>query len=106
MTRWAKAPNFADRPERLAQVRAQTVVDRQRYLEDGMTPLGCATCGTRVLVRKASSHQQSVQWTVDPAAHCPVFRELGGGPGRPDSCPNLERAIEHAVAEGMLRIEE
>ncbi|RDI66145.1 hypothetical protein [Nocardia pseudobrasiliensis] len=106
MTKWAKAPDFADRPDRLAQVRAQTVVDKRRYLEDGMTPLSCATCGTGVLVRKASSHQQSVQWTVDPAVHCPIFKELGGGPGRPESCPNLERTIDHAVSEGMLTVDD
>ncbi|MGV9678940.1 hypothetical protein ACWDSJ_26975 [Nocardia sp. NPDC003482] len=106
MTRWAKAPDFADRPEWLARVRAQTVVDKQRYLEDGMTPLSCATCGTGVLVRKASAHQTSVQWTADPAAHCPIFRDLHTGPGRPDSCPNLEKTIDHAVAEGLLEVPE
>ncbi|MFF3574312.1 hypothetical protein ACFYXQ_41850 [Nocardia jiangxiensis] len=106
MTAWAKAPDFADRPERRAQVRAQTVVDKQRYLEDGMTPLSCLTCGTKVLVRKSSSQQTSVQWTVDPAQHCPVFQQLAGGPGRPEGCPNLHRAIEHAVHEGIIAVEE
>ncbi|MBB5913269.1 hypothetical protein BJY24_002136 [Nocardia transvalensis] len=106
MAGWAKAPDFADRPERREQVRAQTVVDKKRYLEDGLTPVGCRSCGTEVLVRKASSHQKSVQWTVNPADHCPVFKELARGPGRPDSCPALEEAIDRAVDEGVLRVDE
>ncbi len=105
MATWAKAPDFADRPERRAQVRAQTVVDKQRYLEEGLTPLSCASCGVKVLVRKASSHQQSVQWTENPADHCPVFQKLAE-PGRPEGCPDLERTINHAVAEGMLEVDE
>ncbi|MGF6887575.1 hypothetical protein ABIA39_006084 [Nocardia sp. GAS34] len=106
MTTWAKAPDFADRPERRAQVRAQTVVDKRRYLEEGMASLACQTCGTKVLVRKSSSHQTSVQWTANPADHCPVFRELTGGPGRPEGCPNLERTIAHAVDEGIISVDE
>ncbi len=106
MATWAKAPDFADRPQRRAQVRAQTVEDKRRYLEEGLTPLACQTCGTEVLVRKASSHQQSVQWTVSPADHCPVFRELSCGPGRTEGCPNLERTIAHAVDEGVIPVDE
>ncbi|WP_306363773.1 hypothetical protein [Nocardia sp. CC227C] len=108
MTHWAKAPDFADRPERQALVRAQTVEDKKHYMEAGFTPLACQSCGTEVLVRKHSTHQKTVQWTVDPAAHCPVFRRMAeAGPifGKPDSCPNLEKTIEHAVAEGMLEID-
>ncbi|WP_051022071.1 hypothetical protein [Nocardia pneumoniae] len=104
---WAKAPDFADQPARRAEVRAQTVADRQRYLEDGLTPLRCQACRSQVLVRKSSSHQTSVQWTGDPAEHCPVFAELsasGYGPGRPESCPQLERTIAWAVDEGLLEI--
>ncbi|MGN2641943.1 hypothetical protein ACWEKT_17700 [Nocardia takedensis] len=106
---WAKAPDFADQPERLAAVRAQTVVDRQRYLEEGLTPLRCQSCHSQVLVRKASSHQTSVQWTGNPADHCPVFAELasrGNAPGRPDTCAQLEKTIKWAVDEGVLEIAE
>ncbi|WP_084497215.1 hypothetical protein [Nocardia amamiensis] len=106
---WAKAPDFADQPDLRAEVRAQTVADRQRYLEDGLTPLRCQACRSQVLVRKSSSHQTSVQWTGDPAEHCPVFAELsasGYRPGRPESCPQLERTIAWAVEEGLLEIPE
>lgn len=91
MATWAKAPDFADRPERREQVRAQTVVDKQRYLEDGLTPVACRSCGTEVLVRKASSHQKSVQWTVNPADHCPVFKALVGGRVGPTPAPAWSR---------------
>ncbi|WP_216913274.1 hypothetical protein [Nocardia noduli] len=104
---WAKAPDFADQPARRAEVQSQTVADRKRYLEDGLTPLTCHTCHSRVLVRKASSHQTSVQWTDNPAAHCPVYAELaakGNAPGRPDSCPHLEKTIKWAVDEGVVEV--
>ncbi|WP_040788230.1 hypothetical protein [Nocardia paucivorans] len=109
MPTWAKAPDFADRPERQAEVRAQTVVDRQRYLEDGMTALRCQGCHAEVLVRKSSARQTSVQWTDSPAAHCPVFAELeskGYGPGRPDTCERLQKTIQWAVDEGVLEVPE
>ena len=106
MATWAKAPDFADRPERREQVRAQTVVDKQRYLEEGLTPIACRNCGTEALVRKASNQQKSVQWTVNPADHCPVFKSLVGGPGKPDSCPSLDEAIERAVEDGQLPIQQ
>ncbi|MEU1429577.1 hypothetical protein ACFRAQ_31310 [Nocardia sp. NPDC056611] len=109
MTTWAKAPDFADRPEQRAQVRAQTVVDKEHYMESGLTPIACQTCGTQVQVRKHSHNQKTVQWTTDPAATCPVFRKLAeSGPttGKPDSCPNLEKTIDHAVAEGILGVDD
>ncbi|WP_431956181.1 hypothetical protein [Nocardia lijiangensis] len=104
---WAKAPDFADQPARRAAVQAQTVVDKQRYLEEGLTPLRCQACQSQVLVRKSSSHQTSVQWTEPPETHCPVFAKLaesGGGPGRPDTCPQLEKTIKWAVDEGVIDI--
>ncbi|MBH0781477.1 hypothetical protein [Nocardia bovistercoris] len=104
---WAKAPDFADQPDRRSEVRAQTAADKRRYLEDGLTPLRCHSCHGQVLVRKASAHQTSVQWTTNPAAHCPVFAELAAGgsaPARPDTCPDLERTIKWAVDEGVVEI--
>ncbi|WP_040803058.1 hypothetical protein [Nocardia concava] len=108
MTSWAKAPDFADRPEHREQVRAQTVLDKEHYMESGMTPIACQSCGTEVLVRKHSSNQKTVQWRTNPADRCPVFQKLAeNGPvfGKPDSCPNLEKTIDHAVAEGLLEVD-
>ncbi|UGT53063.1 hypothetical protein [Nocardia asteroides] len=104
---WAKAPDFADQPARQAAVRAQTTVDKQRYLDDGLTPLRCQACSSEVLVRKSSAHQTSVQWTEPPETHCPVFAALnakGPRPGRPDSCPSLEKSIKWAVDEGVIEV--
>src|SRR5262245_16854579 len=109
MASWAKAPDFADQPARRAAVQAQTVMDKLRYLDEGLTPLRCQTCQIQVLVRKSSSHQTSVQWTESPAPRCPVFAKLsanGFGPGSRDSCPNLERTITWAVDEGVIEIAE
>ncbi|AYF73245.1 hypothetical protein D7D52_04515 [Nocardia yunnanensis] len=109
MTGWAKAPDFADRPEHREQVRAQTVLDKEHYMEAGMTPIACQSCGTEVLVRKHSSNQKTVQWRTNPADSCPVFQKLSAnGPvfGKPDSCPSLEKTIDHAVAEGILEIDQ
>ncbi|MEV0688069.1 hypothetical protein AB0I35_29795 [Nocardia sp. NPDC050378] len=106
---WAKAPDFADQPARRAAVRAQTALDQQRYLDEGLTPLRCQACSTEVLVRKASAHQTSVQWTERPDTHCPVFARLsadGARPGRPESCPSLEKSIKWAVEEGVLEVPE
>lgn len=106
---WAKAPDFADQPARQAAVRAQTVVDKQHYLDTGLTPLRCQACSAQVLVRKASQHQTSVQWTERPDAHCPIFAQLtahGARPGRPESCPSLEKSIKWAVDEGVLDVGE
>lgn len=107
MPGWAKAPDFADQPARRAAVQAQTAVDKERYLEQGLTPLRCQSCQAEVLVRKSSSRQTSVQWTEDPAARCPVFAELsakGTGPGRPETCDRLQLTIEWAVTEGELDV--
>ncbi|WP_040794239.1 hypothetical protein [Nocardia higoensis] len=106
---WAKAPDFADQPARRAAVQAQTALDKQRYLDDGMTPLRCQGCGSRVLVRKYSAHQTSVQWTEPPQTHCPVFARLaesGARPGRPDGCAQLEKTIRWAVEEGVIEVPE
>ncbi|WP_084505174.1 hypothetical protein [Nocardia harenae] len=105
---WAKAPDFADRPERRAEVRAQTVVDKRRYLEDGLTPLRCQACGTEVRVRKASERQTSIEWTEPPQERCPVFARLsegGYGPGRPEGCESLAKTIRWAVEEGVLEVQ-
>lgn len=106
---WAKAPDFADQPARQAAVRAQTAVDKQRYLDEGLTPLRCQACQAEVLVRKASAHQTSVQWAERPDTHCPIFAQLtahGARPGRPESCPSLDKSIERAIDEGVLEVPE
>lgn len=106
---WAKAPDFADQPARQAQVRAQTVVDREHYLDEGLAPLRCQACQATVLVRKSSAQQTSVQWTEPPETHCSYFAErytASPRPGRPDTCPKLTKTIAWAVDEGVIDVPE
>lgn len=100
--KWAKAPDFANEPERALAVHQQTVVDKKTYLDDGLAPVECRTCGTCVLVRKNSAKQTSVQWTAKPSTTCPVFRESTAA--TQDSCPRLLDSIDHAVMEGLLEV--
>ncbi|WP_072803798.1 hypothetical protein [Rhodococcoides yunnanense] len=102
---WAKAPDFADDPGRALEIHAQTVRDKDNYLDSRLAPVECRACGTCVLVRKNSFKQTSVQWTTRPAETCPVFREAGSSATR-ESCPRMQDSIEHAVLEGILTVPE
>ncbi|TSD95673.1 hypothetical protein FOS14_17910 [Skermania sp. ID1734] len=100
---WVKAPAFTTDPARAEAVRQQTLADRHNYLERGMQPVQCRSCGTEVLVRKNSFQQTSIQWTTDPRTSCPVF--AAGDAAQPQGCPKLRQSIEHAVLEGLLEVE-
>ncbi|NLU82179.1 hypothetical protein [Rhodococcus sp. HNM0569] len=104
---WAKAPNFADQPERLAAVHAQTTVDKAEYLESGLADVQCGTCGACVLVRKNSPKHTSIEWQESPASRCPVFRErleAGQPSAAQQGCPHLRASIDYAVAEGLVEV--
>ncbi|MFD4433716.1 hypothetical protein, partial [Nocardia sp. NPDC058497] len=82
---------------------------KRDFRAHGVTRGGWPACEAEVLVRKSSARQTSVQWAERPDTHCPVFAELsanGARPGRPDSCPSLERTIKWAVDEGVLEVPE
>ncbi|MCP2624339.1 hypothetical protein NLB33_15920 [Mycolicibacterium smegmatis] len=79
-----------------------TVRPDNRLADAPMRPVGCGTCGARVLVRKASWEQTSVQWSaaarqrcVDPHRHAGQTLSL---------CPQLRTAIENAVLEGAVPV--
>ncbi|QBJ97113.1 hypothetical protein ERC79_15020 [Rhodococcus sp. ABRD24] len=104
---WAKAPDFAGQPARVEAIHAQTVLDKQNYLDSGLHPIECRTCGTHVLVRKNSFKHTSVQWTSDPAESCPTFKAAvaaGHITALQDGCPRLRDSINHAVMEGFLDV--
>jgi hypothetical protein len=116
---WAKAPDYSDDPAKGAALRAATEADRQEFLSSGLRPLACESCGTRVLVRKTSRRQTSIQWTTDAATSCPVFAERraalksanGSSNGHPapapmlmDTCERLRSSIEQAVRDGLLEV--
>lgn len=107
--RWAKAPDHRADPRLHAAVEEESAADRFWHLAARFTPLACGACGTRVLVRKNSLAQTSVQWLSDAARSCPRFaaRAADGAPGgtaQLQSCPDLRDSIDRAVREGVLEV--
>ncbi|TDD05479.1 hypothetical protein E1181_15205 [Saccharopolyspora terrae] len=89
-------------------VPASTTADQRLYLEGGLRPLPCATCGVRVLVKKLSPEQTSIQWTTS-TGDCPEIAARiaeGEHPALVDTCPRLRATIEHALREGVLEVPE
>jgi hypothetical protein len=83
----------------------ETAADKRLYVEVGLAPVVCGSCGTEVLVKKNSEKHTSVQWTSDPVASCPEFAEAAAD-GRPSGqylgCPRLKASIEDAAVSGAL----
>ncbi|MEV4648287.1 hypothetical protein [Saccharopolyspora sp. NPDC049357] len=87
-------------------VPAGTAADQRLYLEGGLRPLPCTTCGVRVLVKKLSPEQTSIQWTTS-TDDCPEIAARiaeGDHPALVDTCPRLRATIEHALREGILEV--
>lgn len=62
-----------------------------------MQPLGCGTCGRRILVEKFSAAHTSIQWLSD-AGECPMIADGHHGFGDlARRCENLRRTIDAAV---------
>ncbi len=77
-----------------------------------MVPVDCRSCGARVLVRKSSWNQTSVQWNADATARCPERAESQKMPGAPGgrsvflACSALGESILDAVRRGELSVVE
>ncbi|ORX02425.1 hypothetical protein [Mycolicibacillus trivialis] len=102
---WAKAPSFADDPQRAAAIAEASRRDRERYLNEGLTEVACRFCHTTVEVKKYDTGYTAVQWNSRATDQCAYFAELraeGGDPSRAPACPRLHDSINHAVAEGVL----
>jgi hypothetical protein len=102
---WAKAPAFADDPQRAAAVRAATQADKTRYLTSGLQPVDCRFCHATVNVKRLGPGHTAVQWNSEASQRCAYFAELrasGEHSARTRACPRLTDSIEHAVAEGYL----
>ncbi|HWC81073.1 MAG TPA: hypothetical protein VG756_14055 [Pseudonocardiaceae bacterium] len=79
--------------------------ERREYLEGGLVPVDCQACANKVLVRKASTAQTSIQWTTEAVRHCPEFaahRAAGGASALLDRCNALRDSIELAVRKGTV----
>ncbi len=81
-----------------------------RLDEMPMMPVICRGCGARVLARKSSWNQTSVQWDADATARCAERRDAdriaGHHRGLFLACSALRDSIEAAVQAGELVIVE
>jgi hypothetical protein len=80
-----------------------------RLAEMPMVPVACLNCGARVLARKSSWNQTSVQWTADATARCAERAEAQkmsaqGGRAVFLVCSALSESILDAVRNGDLSI--
>lgn len=80
-----------------------------RLAEMPMVPVACRNCGARVLARKSSWNQTSVQWTADATARCAERAEAQkmsapGGRAVFLVCSALSESILDAVRNGDLSI--
>jgi len=74
-----------------------------------MVPVACRNCGARVLARKSSWNQTSVQWNADATARCVEradARLVSAHAGRVVflACSALSESILDAVRHGELSI--
>jgi len=86
-----------------------SVRDDNRLDEMPMVPVVCRNCGVRVLARKSSWNQTSVQWNADAAARCAERAEAQkmsahAGRGVFLVCSALSESIIDAVRHGDLSI--
>ena len=85
------------------------VREDNRLDEMPMVPVACRNCGARVLVRKSSWNQTSVQWNADATARCAERAEaqkisVPGSRGVFLACSALRDSILDAVQHGDLSI--
>lgn len=102
---WAKAPQWANDPDRAAAIAAATARDRRHYLTGGMTEIECRSCHALVMVKKTGAHHTSVQWSDDALDQCTQISEIrasGGNAALLPTCPRLSASIDHGVAEGII----
>lgn len=75
-----------------------------RLADTPMRPVDCGTCGARVLVRKSSWEQTSVQWNAESTARCTQRRYALSRDDVPPLCSQLRESIETAVRRGSLPV--
>ena len=86
-----------------------TVPPDNRYADSPMVPVACRRCGARVLARKSSWNQTSVQWDAEATAECLERRDAEkvatyGGRGLFLACSALSDSIVDAVRHGDLPV--
>jgi hypothetical protein len=90
----------------IEQRRRDTAADKQLYVEIGLTPVTCSTCGVEALVKKNSRKHTSVQWTAEGVAGCPEITAARAADPRALvlGCSKLRASIEDAVRAGQVVI--
>jgi hypothetical protein len=82
----------------------ETAADVRLYVEIGLTPVTCSTCGVEAMVKKNSRQHTSVQWTPVAVAACPEITAARAAD--PNAlvlgCPQMRASIEDAVRAGDL----
>jgi hypothetical protein len=74
-----------------------------------MVPVACGNCGARLLARKSSWNQTSVQWNADATSRCAERAQaqqiwVPGSRGVFLVCSALSESIRDAVRHGDLAI--
>jgi hypothetical protein len=85
------------------------VREDNRLNEMPMAPVPCRNCGARVLARKSTWNQTSVQWNADATARCAERADAQklaapGSRGVFLVCSALRESILEAVRHGDLSI--
>jgi hypothetical protein len=87
--------------------RPDTLEDMRLYVEGGFVPVVCASCATRVMVKKNSAKHTSVQWMSDAATSCPeIGAQVAAGARGAQilGCGRLRESIEAAVRSGAVTV--
>jgi hypothetical protein len=80
-----------------------------RLADSPMVPVTCRRCGARVLARKSTWNQTTLQWDVDASARCLERRDAENlaalsGRGVFLACSALSDAIVDTVRHGDLPV--
>jgi hypothetical protein len=88
----------------LSERERDTAADKRLYVEIGLVPVECSSCGVEVGVKKNSRKHTSVQWNAAAMAGCEAFaaHRSAGATTVLLGCPRLKDSIEVAVQAGAL----
>lgn len=79
-----------------------------RFETAPMEPVSCETCGTRVMARKSSWDQTSLQWSANAMAVCVerhgFVRASGPNGGVFPGCNALRASVREAAVRGDLGV--
>jgi hypothetical protein len=100
----APARRWTSETAGLTERERETAADKRLYVEIGLNPVTCSSCGVEALVKKNSRKHTSVQWTAAAVAAC---REISAMRAADRSalvlgCPRMMASIEDAVRQGAV----